>query len=148
RGDLLLDLFGRFSEFLGLRVDAVHDHCDIHRRVFILRETRKATLLGNSPGLRLHLRIRFVGIRAVVELRHILGGGHEALNMLLGELDLRARSAENSAPRKPPRHGVSLSNERHRLVFYLDTALWNDAAEQGRFRGAAFLCNYKASSRG
>src|SRR5262249_11862321 len=111
------------SEFLGLRVDAVHDHCDIHRRVFILRETRKATLLGNSPGLRLHLRIRFVGIRAVVELRHILGGGHEALNMLLGELDLRARSAENSAPRKPPRHGVPLSNERHGLVLYLDTSL-------------------------
>src|SRR5439155_17020631 len=27
-------------------------------------------------------------IRAVVEPRHVLGGGHEALNMLLGELDL------------------------------------------------------------
>ena len=56
--------------------------------VFILRETRKATLLGNSPGLRLHLRIRFVGIRVVVELSHIFEGSHEALNMLLGELDL------------------------------------------------------------
>src|SRR5262249_38679373 len=120
---------GRFSEFLGLRVDAVHDHRDIHRRVFILRETRKATLLGNSPGLRLHLRIRFVGIRAVVELRHILGGGHEALNMLLGELDLlyllrngRAGMKQSESQKRGEQrtekasargHGVSLSNERH-----------------------------------
>jgi hypothetical protein len=39
RRDLLLDLFGWLGELFGLRVDAVHDHCDIHRRVFILRET-------------------------------------------------------------------------------------------------------------
>jgi hypothetical protein len=43
---------------------------------------------GHAIGLRLHLRIRFVWIRGLVELRHVLGGGHEALNMLLGELDL------------------------------------------------------------
>src|SRR5262249_3706714 len=148
RGDLLLDLFGRFSEFLGLRVDAVHDHCDIHRRVFILRETRKATLLGNSPGLRLHLRIRFVGIRAVVELRHILGGGHEALNMLLGELDLlyllrngragmkqsesQKRGEQRTEKASTRRRGVSLSNERHGLGLYLDTSQGHDAAELQR----------------
>src|SRR5512133_2059759 len=60
----------------------------IDRCVLILGEARETVLLGNSPGLRLHLRIRLVRIRAIVELRNVLGGGHEALNMLLGELDL------------------------------------------------------------
>src|SRR5262249_45599721 len=50
---------------------------------------REAVLLGGL-GLRLHLRIRFVRIRALVELHHVLVGAHEALNMLLGELDLLA----------------------------------------------------------
>src|SRR5262249_48665767 len=46
------------------------------------------TLLGDSLGLRLHLRIRFVWVRALVELHHVVVGANEVLNMLLGELDL------------------------------------------------------------
>jgi hypothetical protein len=54
-----------------------------------LGEARKAVLLGNSVRLRLHLRIfQFVRLRAVVELRYVLVGGHEALNMLVGQFDL------------------------------------------------------------
>src|SRR5262249_42203304 len=116
RRDLLLDLVGRLGELLRLWVDAGHDHRDIHRCDIIFVEARKAVLLGNSPRLRLHLWIRFVWICAVVELRHVLGGGHEALDMLLGELDLltscavtapglnraRARKDENNAPRNAP----------------------------------------------
>jgi hypothetical protein len=66
---------------------AGHYHRDIYPRVVIFVETRKAVHLGNSRGLRLH-PLRFVRVRALVELHHILIGGHDALNMLIGELDL------------------------------------------------------------
>src|SRR5262249_1179633 len=112
------------GELLGLRVDARHDHRDIHQHIVILSEAGKAILLGKRPGLRLYLRVRFVRIRVMVELRHVLIGGHEALNLLLGEpallhllRDARAEikqrerererespsSAENHTPRKPRR---------------------------------------------
>src|SRR5262245_40482220 len=68
--------------------NAGHYHRDIYPRIVILLEVRKAILLGNSRSLRLHLQIRFVRIYSLVELRHVLIGGHNALNMLLGELDL------------------------------------------------------------
>src|SRR6516164_7265033 len=58
---------------------------DIIIKIFV--EAREAVLPGGL-GLHLHLRIRFVWIRAVVEFRHVLAGAHEALNVLLGGLDL------------------------------------------------------------
>src|SRR5262249_48930012 len=95
---------------------------------------RKATRLGNSPGLRLQLRIRFVRIRAIVELRNVIVGGHEALNMLLGELDLlyllrngragieqsesQKRGEQRTQKASTRGHGVSFSNERHGLVLH------------------------------
>src|SRR6266404_4060771 len=99
----------------------------------IFGEARKAVLLGNNPGLRLHLRIRFVRIRAVVEPRHVLGGGHEALNMLLGELDLlhllrsgcagikqgKSQKRREQCTQKVP----TISNERHGVVLRLDPRL-------------------------
>src|SRR5262249_11063172 len=137
---LILDLFGRLRELLGLRVDARHDHRDIHRHVVILGEARKAVLLGNSRSLRLHLRIfRFVRLRAIVDLRNVLVGGHEALNMLFSELDLlhllrsaragtkQSESQKRREPQtqKPPTRGhhVSVSNERHGMVLLLDRLL-------------------------
>src|SRR5262245_56547001 len=99
----------------------------------------KPFFLATTTGLRLHLRIRFVRIRAVVEPRHVLGGGHEALNMLLGELDLlyllrngragmkqsesQKRGEQRTQKASTREHGVSLSNERHGLVLHLDTSL-------------------------
>src|SRR2546421_11982245 len=49
---------------------------NIRRYVVILGEAPKAVLLGKSRGLRLHLGIRFVRIRAIVELRNVIVGGH------------------------------------------------------------------------
>src|SRR5271165_2853905 len=99
-------------------------------------EARKAVLLGNNLGPRIHLRIRFVRIRAIVELRHVLGGGDEGLNMLLGKLDLlhllRSGHAEirqseiqkrrEQYTQKPPTRGyrVSVSNERHGMALHLE----------------------------
>src|SRR5262252_8400066 len=49
----------------------------------------KPFFFGDSRGLRLHLRtFRFVRLRAIVELGDVLVGGHEVLNMLVGEFDL------------------------------------------------------------
>ena len=45
-------------------------------------KVRKAILLGNHLGLGFYLRIRLVRIRVIVELRHILVCGDEALNMV------------------------------------------------------------------
>jgi hypothetical protein len=93
---------------------------------------RKAVFLGDSLGLRLHLRIRFVGIRALVDLSHVLVGRYEVLNMLLSELDLlhllRSGCAEIKQDESQKRreqctqkaaafaHRVSVSNERHGMV--------------------------------
>src|SRR5260370_42285410 len=80
--DLILDLLGWLGEVLGLRVDAGHDHYDIRQHVVILGEARKAVFLGETNGLRLHLRIPFVLIPAIVELCNPIVRGHEALNLL------------------------------------------------------------------
>src|SRR2546430_11297609 len=100
-------------------------------RVVIFGEARKAVLLGNSLGLRLHLRIiRFVRIRALVELRHVLMGGHDPLNVLLGELDLlrllrsgragikqsESQKRREQRTQKPP----TISNDRHAMLLRLD----------------------------
>src|SRR5215471_14154902 len=138
RRDLILDQFGRLGELLGLRIDAGHDHCDIRRHVLILGEARKAVLFGDNRGLRVYLRIRFVRIRAIIEIRNVIKRGHEALNVLLSELDLlhllrngRAgiKKSENQKcgeqyTKKPLTHAhrVSVSNERHGMVLHLDIA--------------------------
>src|SRR5262249_32078539 len=88
-------------------------------------EARKAILLGDSRGLRLHLRIfRFVRLRAIVDLGDVLVGGHEVLNMLVGELDLlhhllrsgrawikqsKSQKRREQRTQKPP----TILNERH-----------------------------------
>src|SRR6516165_12287465 len=51
-------------------------------------EACKAVLLSNNLGLRIYLRIRFIQVRTIIELCHLLMGGDEVLDMLLGELDL------------------------------------------------------------
>ena len=50
-------------------------------------KVRKAILLGNHLGLGFCLRIRLVRIGVIVELRHILVCGDEALNMVVVCLD-------------------------------------------------------------
>src|SRR5262245_61245266 len=91
-------------------------------------------------GLRLHLRVfRFVRLRAIIDLRNVLVGGHEALNMLVGEFDLlqllrsgrawtkqsKSQKHRGQQAQKPPTRGhhVSVSNERHGMVLHLDTSL-------------------------
>src|SRR5215831_349704 len=73
---------------LGPQVESRHDHRDIRRHDVVVGKARKAVPLGDRVSLSLRLRIRLVDIRAVVELRHVLVGAHEALNLLLRELDL------------------------------------------------------------
>src|SRR5215471_2064467 len=98
----------------------------------------KPFFFGDSRGLRLHLRtFRFVRLRAIVELGDVLVGGHEVLNMLVGEFDLlhhllrsgravikqsesqkrREQQTQKSCTRE---HRVSVSNERHRMVLRFD----------------------------
>src|SRR5262245_48111848 len=79
---------GGSVNFLVRRVDPRHDHRDIRRHDVVVGKARKAVPLGDRVSLSLRLRIRLVEIRAVVELRHVLVGAHEALNLLLRELDL------------------------------------------------------------
>src|SRR5207245_11185328 len=98
----------------------------------VVVEACKGGLLGDSLGLRLHLWVLF-RIRAIVELRHVLVGGHEALNMLLGELDLlrllrngRAviKQSESQKRREQRTQKVpTISNERHDVVLRLDDRL-------------------------
>src|SRR5262249_55777846 len=99
----------------------------------------KPFFFGDNRGLRVHLRIRFVRLRARVDLRNVLVGGHEALDMLVGQFDLlhflrsgRAVTTQSKSQRrreqhtqKPPTraHRVSVSNERHDMVLHLDTSL-------------------------
>src|SRR5215468_2734316 len=102
--------------------------------IVILGEARKAILLGDSRGLRLHLRIfRFVGFRAIVELGDVLVGGHEVLDMLVGEFDLlhhllcsgrawikqsESQKRREQRTQKPP----TILNERHAMALRLDTS--------------------------
>src|SRR6266481_764451 len=48
----------------------------------------KPFFLATASACASTLGSRFVLIRAIVDLRHVLVGGHEALNLLLRELDL------------------------------------------------------------
>jgi hypothetical protein len=107
-----------------------------------LSEARKAILLGESGGLCLHLRVRFVQVLATVEFRHVLVGGHEVLNQLLGELNLlqllrsgravieqseRQKCREQQTQKTPtPGHRVPVPNERHGMVLHLDPSLASD----------------------
>src|SRR5215468_3713845 len=93
----------------------------------------KPFFFGDSRGLRLHLRIfRFVRLRAIVELGDVLVGGHEVLNMLVGEFDLlhhllrsgrawikqsESQKRREQRTQKPPTRGHcgSVSNERHNM---------------------------------
>src|SRR5262249_21353210 len=82
----------------------------------------------------------FVPIGGLVKLRHVRGGGDEALNMFLGELDLfcllrsgragikqsERQQRREQHTRQPPtrgRHRVSVSNERHGMTSILHTSL-------------------------
>src|SRR6516165_2373691 len=98
----------------------------------IFIDAREAVLLGDSRGLRLHLRVRFVRIGVRVELSHVLGGGHEALDVLVGELDLfcllrsgraeikhsesQQRRERTQKPATRARDRKSVSNERHGMT--------------------------------
>ena len=102
--------------------------------------------------------------------RHVPGGGHEALNMLLGEPDMlqllrssRAgiKQSESQKRRKqrtqkpPPRgHRICVSNKRHCMVLHLGTLLhpmilaaaWRQALGRG-YRSQCFtpmLCEFPA----
>src|SRR5262245_29995990 len=135
--DLLLEPFGWLGELLGLRIDAEKDQRDVASHVVVFVEACKAVLLGERRGLRVHLRIRFVRIRALVELGHALGGRQEAFDLLLGELDLfyllrsgragiqkRERKQPREPTEKPPARGqrASVANERHDMGLHLDTS--------------------------
>src|SRR5262249_58254124 len=72
---------------------------------------------------------------AIVDPRNVLIGGHEALNMLVGELDLlhllrrgcagskhseSQKSREQHTQKAPTRgHHIRVSNERHGMVLHL-----------------------------
>src|SRR2546422_8791635 len=101
---------------------------------FVLREARKAVLFGNSRGLRLHLRVfRFVRLRAIVDLRNVLVGGHQALNMLVGQFDLlhllrsgRAGTKHSESQKRREQRTQkpsTISNEQHAMVLRLDHPL-------------------------
>src|ERR1700737_4941032 len=75
RIDLLLYLIWWLGKGLGLPVDAGKDDGDIRRDVVVFGETRKAIFLDQSLGLHLQFWIRSVWIRAIIELRHVLGHG-------------------------------------------------------------------------
>src|SRR6202047_2411329 len=88
RIDLLLYLIWWLGKGPGLMVDAGKDDGDIRRDVVVFGEACKAIFLDQSLGLHLQFWIRSVWIRAMIELRHVLGHDDEALHMLLGEFDL------------------------------------------------------------
>src|ERR1700730_11662933 len=91
----------------------------------------KAVLLNHSLGLRLHLRIRFVRSRAIVELCNLLVGSDEALNMLLGEFDLlhllpsgHAGIKQSESQKRREQHTqkvpTPITNERHCMALHLE----------------------------
>src|ERR1700738_4101988 len=83
-----LDLIWWLGKGLGLLVDAGKDDGDIRRDVVVFGEARKAIFLDQSLGLHLQFWIRSVWIRAMIELRHVLGHSDEAQHLLLCEFDL------------------------------------------------------------
>src|SRR5205085_10434259 len=109
------------------------------------------------------LRIRLVGIRAVVELRYILGGGHEALNTLLGALDLlyllcngRAGIKQSESYKRGEQptqkastrgHHIPVSNERHGMALHLDRSFAHQPPKVSQGAGTCPDAHGKSGAR-
>jgi hypothetical protein len=114
---------------LGLRVDAGHDHYDIRRHVVILGEARKAVFLGESRGLRLHLRLTkgIVDVGAVARLPPLMPAD-DARGTRQSSLPLAGRSWRHckrqlARPRTEGRHRILYNDVLLKLVCSSDEAI-------------------------